>query len=59
MNATLMKTCALTAFAIAAMSCAKEQAVENGLPAEVSFAIEAPSGISTKATNNQLFDNSP
>lgn len=49
MNATLMKTCALTAFAIAAMSCAKEQAVENGLPAEVSFAIETPSGISTKA----------
>ncbi len=52
MNATLMKTCALTAFAIAAMSCAKEQAVENGLPAEVSFAIEAPSGISTKANGD-------
>ena len=52
MNATLMKTCALTAFAIAAMSCAKEQAVENGLPAEVSFAVEAPSGISTKANGD-------
>lgn len=52
MNTTLMKTCALTAFAIAAMSCAKEQAVETGLPAEVSFAIEAPSGISTKANGD-------
>lgn len=52
MNATLMKTCALTAFAIAAMSCAKEHAVENGLPAEVSFAIETPSGISTKANGD-------
>ncbi len=54
MNATLIKNCALAALAIAAVSCAKEQVVENNQPAEVSFAIEAPAGISTKAIGDGM-----
>ncbi len=54
MNATLIKNCALAALAIAAVSCAKEQVAENNQPAEVSFAIEAPAGISTKAIGDGM-----
>ncbi len=54
MNATLIKNCALAALAIAAVSCAKEQVVGNNQPAEVSFAIEAPAGISTKAIGDGM-----